>query len=138
MQYSEDTTGYAVLRVDLWVFSARSAQGGPLGMQCSGGTTGYAVLRGDHCVCSAQGGPLGMQFSGGTTGYMQSEGTTGYAVLRGTTGYMQCSGGTTGYMGGPVYEVLRGHAGLICMQRICSLSLYHGMGKHYRHILWQS
>ena len=89
-------------------------------MQCSGGTTGYAVLRGHHWVCSAQRTPLGMQFSGVTTGYMQSEGTTGYAVYSGgTTGYMQCSGGTTGYMGGPVYEVLRGHAGLICMQRIC-------------------
>ena len=133
MQYSEDTTGYAVLRGHHWVCSAQS---GPLGIQCSqcsGGTTGYAVLRGDHWVCSAQGGPLGM------LGMQCSEDTTGYAILRGdhwvyavrghhwvctmqysggTTGYMQCSGGTTGYMGGPVYEVLRGHAGLICMQRI--------------------
>ena len=108
MQYSEDTTGYAVLRGDHWVCSA---QGGPLGMQCSEDTTGYAVLRGDHWVYAVRGHrALGMQYSGGTTGYM----------------------------GGPVYEVLRGHAGLICMQRICSLSLYHGMGKHYRHILWQS
>ena len=84
MQYSEGTTGYAVLRGHHWVCSAQS---GPLGIQCSqcsGGTTGYAVLNGDHWVCSAQGGPLGMQCSGGTTGYAVLRGdTTGYAVLRG-------------------------------------------------------
>ena len=106
MQYSEDTTGYAVLRVDLWVFSACSAQGGPLGMQCSGGTTGYAVLRGDHWVCSAQRTPLGMQFSGGTTGY-------NYAV-RGHHWVCSTQGGPLGIcsaQGGPL-----GIWGDLCMK----------------------
>ena len=97
MQYSEGTTGYAVLRGHHWVCSAQS---GPLGIQCSqcsGGTTGYAVLRGDHWVCSAQGGPLGMQCSGGTTGYAVLRGDHWVCSAQRTPLGMQFSGGTTGY-----------------------------------------
>ena len=103
MQYSEGTTGYAVLRGHHWVCSAQS---GPLGIQCSqcsGGTTGYAVLRGDHWVyavrghhwvCSTQGGPLGIcSAQGGPLGIWGdlcmkcSEGMQGLYACR---GYVHC------------------------------------------------